>query len=70
MLNDNDIKYTDDTQRIYLNYKAYKINEVKFMIYNESDNKKLSTLSNMKLKEKVYGSESDDSESDDSNFDV
>lgn len=52
MLNNNDIKYTADTQKIYTNYKAYKINEVKFLIYNESDNKKLANLSNMELIEK------------------
>lgn len=52
MLNNNDIKYTDDTQKIYTNYKAYKINEVKFLIYNESDSKKLANLSNMELIEK------------------
>ena len=54
MLNDDDTKYTDDSQRIYSNYKAYKINEAKLMVYNESDNKKLSTLTNMELEEKLF----------------
>lgn len=60
MLNDDNTKYTDDTQRIFTNYKAYKINEVKLMVYNESDSKKLSTLTNMDLEEKIY-EESDSS---------
>ena len=52
ILNDEDTKYKDGTQRIFSNYKAYKINEVKLIIYNESDNKKLSTLTNIELFEK------------------
>lgn len=68
MLNDDDTKYKDGTQRVYSNYsprikdsmgvyalkgyKAYKINEVKLMVYNESDGKKLSNLTNMELFEK------------------
>ena len=52
MLNDEDTKYKDGTQRIFSNYKAYKINEVKLMIYNESDTKKLSNLTNIELFEK------------------
>ena len=66
MLNDDDTKYTDGSQRIYSNYKAYKINEVKFLVYNESDGKKLSNLANMELVEKIP----DFDESSDSDIEV
>ena len=62
MLNDEDTKYKDGTQRIFSNYKAYKINEVKLMIYNESDNKKLSNLTNIELFEKQEELDSTDIE--------
>ena len=53
MLNDDDTKFTDqDNQRIYPSYKAYKINSIKLLIYNESDKKKLDTLNTMELEEK------------------
>jgi hypothetical protein len=62
MLNDEETKFTDDTnQRVYNNYKAYKINSVKLLIYNESDKKKLELLNGMELEEKVY--DNDDSKS-------
>ena len=54
-LNDNNTKFTDhENQRIYSSYKAYKINSIKLLIYNESDKKKLDTLNNMELKQKIY----------------
>jgi len=54
MLNDNDTQFTDnDNKRIYPSYKAYKINSIKLLIYNNSDKKKLDTLNNMELKEKI-----------------
>jgi len=54
MLNDDDTKFTDqDNQRIYPSYKAYKINSIKLLIYNESDKKKLDTLNTMELEEKL-----------------
>ena len=53
-LNDGDTKFIDhENQRIYSNYKAYKINSIKLLIYNESDKKKLDLLTNMELKEKI-----------------
>ena len=58
MLND-DTKYTDGSQRVFTNYKAYKINEIKFLVYNESDSKKLANLSNLELQEKLSDSESE-----------
>ena len=54
MLNDDDTSFTDnDNKRIYPSYKAYKINSIKLLIYNNSDKKKLDTLNNMELKEKL-----------------
>jgi hypothetical protein len=54
MLNDDDTKFTDqDNHRIYPSYKAYKINSIKLLIYNESDKKKLDILNTMELEEKV-----------------
>ena len=38
MLNDDDTKFTDpDNKRTYPSYKAYKINSIKLMIYNNSE---------------------------------
>ena len=54
-LNDDHTKFIDhENQRTYSNYKAYKINSIKLLIYNESDKKKLDILNNMELKEKKY----------------
>jgi hypothetical protein len=61
-LNDNYTKITDyDSDKTFSNYKAYKIDSIKLMIYNESDNKKLELLRTMKLEEKTY----DENESED-----
>jgi len=55
MLNDDDTKFTDeDNQRTYNSYKAYKINSIKLLIYNESDKKKLESLNSMVLEEKLF----------------
>jgi len=55
MLNDDDTKFTDkDNQRTYNSYKAYKMNSIKLLIYNESDKKKLDLLNNISLEEKIY----------------
>ena len=57
MLNDDDTKFTDhDNQRTYNSYKAYKINSIKLLIYNESDKKKFELLNNMELEEKLIES--------------
>ena len=57
MLNDDDTQFTDnDNKRIYSSYKAYKINSIKLLIYNNSDKKKFDTLNNMELKEKIDNS--------------
>ena len=61
MLNDDDTQFTDqNNQRTYPSYKAYKINSIKLLIYNESDKKKLELLNTIKLKEKVDDSEDSD----------
>jgi len=55
MLNDDNTKFTDqDNSRTYSSYKAYKINSIKMLIYNESDKKKLDLLNTIELEEKVY----------------
>jgi mRNA-degrading endonuclease YafQ of YafQ-DinJ toxin-antitoxin module len=60
MLNDDDTKFTDhDNQRTYNSYKAYKINSIKLLIYNESDKKKFELLNNMELEEKLLESDID-----------
>jgi hypothetical protein len=60
-LNDQYTKMFDgNTDKTYPNYKAYKIDHIKLMIYNESDKKKLELLKSMELEEKSF----DDSDSD------
>lgn len=50
-LNNSYTKYIDESnQRTYPNYKAYKINAIKLLIYNESDAKKLSELTDGSIK--------------------
>ncbi len=54
-LNSSNKKFVDEqNQRTYPNYKAYKINAIKLLIYNESDAKKLAELTdgNIELIEK------------------
>jgi len=59
MLNDDYTTFTDnDNNRKYSSYKAYKINSIKLLLYNNSDKKKLDLLNNMELKEKTYDTES------------
>ncbi len=59
MLNDDCTTFTDnDNNRKYSSYKAYKINSIKLLLYNNSDKKKLDLLNNMELKEKTYDTES------------
>jgi hypothetical protein len=63
-LNDDSTKFTDhNNNRTYNNYKAYKINSIKLLIYNESDKKKLELLNGMELHEKTYDEPDDDSDS-------
>jgi len=64
-LNDIDTKYKDpDNDRVYSNYKAYKMDAIKLAIYNNSDKKKLEALKNIKLIEKI------DVDSEDSDFEL
>jgi hypothetical protein len=54
-LNDQYTKKIDyDTDKTYPNYKAYKIDHIKLLIYNESDKYKLELLKTMQLEEKTY----------------
>ena len=60
-LNDENTKYSDpESDKKYSNYKAYKIDIAKIMIYNYTDKKKLKTLQTMELNEKVYEDDIDD----------
>jgi hypothetical protein len=64
-LNNSYTKFVDESnQRTYPNYKAYKINAIKLLIYNESDAKKLSELTDgsIKLIEKNLYQENSDIE--------
>ena len=64
-LNDIETKYKDpDNDRVYSNYKAYKMDAIKLAIYNNSDKKKLEALKNIKLIEKI------DVDSDDSDIEL
>ena len=67
MLNDDDTKFTDhNNKKTYTSYKAYKMNSIKLLIYNQSDKKKLSLLNNIELKEKNNDSVDNDSVDNDS----
>ncbi len=62
-LNNPYTKFVDESnQRTYPNYKAYKVNAIKLLVYNESDAKKLAELTDgsMELIEKNL--EPDDSD--------
>jgi hypothetical protein len=49
-LNDDSTKYTDpENNRVYSNYKAYKMDAIKIAIYNGSNKKKLEELKNITL---------------------
>ena len=57
-LDDNVTRFTDENNnKTYMNYREYKKNSVKLLIYNNSDKKKLDALNKMELKEKTYESE-------------
>ncbi len=43
LINDDD-EYKDENNKTYENYKAYKIDDIKRLIYNNSDNKKFTEL--------------------------
>jgi hypothetical protein len=54
-LNDEEQAFIDENNnnRKYPNYKAYKLNVIKQLIYNNSDPKLLKKLNGIELKEKV-----------------
>jgi hypothetical protein len=54
-LNDENRKFKDvENNKIYNNYKAYKIHSIKKIIYNKSKKNKLDLYKNSDLHEKVY----------------
>ena len=55
VLNDNEQHFIDgnNNNKKYSNYKAYKLIAIKQLIYNESDQKSIKKLNNMKLQEKI-----------------
>jgi hypothetical protein len=57
-------KHDYETGKTYSNYKAYKIDSIKLLIYNESDKSKLNLLRTTQLEEKIY----DESNSDEENI--
>ena len=58
-LNDEDQPFIDENNhnRKYSNYKAYKLNVIKQLIYNNSDSKLLKKLNKIKLQEKNINNE-------------
>ena len=59
-INQENVKFTDENNNItYLSYKAYKMDAIKLLIYNNSDKKKLKMLNKIELHEKVLDLESD-----------
>ena len=49
----NDNIFKDKFNKLYKNFKYYKNQDIKMLIYNLSDAKKLDILKNMELKEKI-----------------
>ena len=59
-INQENVKFTDENNnRTYPSYKAYKMDAIKLLIYNNSDKKKLEMLNKIELHEKVLDLESD-----------
>jgi hypothetical protein len=58
-LNDEN-KYTDGNNHTHPNYKAYKMSDIKRLIYNNTDTKKLKELNKMELNEKVLLDDEDE----------
>jgi hypothetical protein len=51
LIND-DGKFTDSNNNMHHSYKAYKISDIKMLIYNHSDPKKLAELNKLELIDK------------------
>ena len=49
----SDTKYKDSYNKIHPSYRVYKHGDIKRLIYNNSDSKKLNQLNKMELKEKI-----------------
>jgi len=57
------VKFTDENNnRVYSIYKAYKIDNIKLLIYDNSDNKKLDLLNSIELHEKILDIDDIDTE--------
>lgn len=58
-INNEETKFKDvnDNNKKYPNYKAYKVESIKLLLYNESDSNKLKELQGIELFEKIEDSE-------------
>jgi hypothetical protein len=53
LINNDGEKYIDGHNRIYKNYKVYKMEDIKMLLYNLSDAKKLEILKTIDINEKI-----------------
>ena len=53
LINNDGDKYIDGHNRIYKNYKVYKMEDIKMLLYNLSDAKKLEILKTIDINEKI-----------------
>ena len=53
LINNDGEKYIDGHNRIYKNYKVYKMEDIKMLLYNLSDAKKLEILKTIDINEKT-----------------
>jgi hypothetical protein len=51
-INNEEEYYTDKYKKSYQNYKAYKMSDIKLLLYNCCDSKKFDLLKSIELKEK------------------
>jgi hypothetical protein len=51
-INNEEESYTDKYKKSYQNYKAYKMSDIKLLLYNCCDSKKFDLLKSIELKEK------------------
>ena len=59
-LNDTEEFVDQNNKKTYENYKAYKMNALKMIIYNNSNKDKLNKLKNSDLVEKIHEYSDDD----------
>ena len=53
LINNENEGYVDGHKKSYQNYKVYKMSDIKILLYNSTDSKKLDSLKNMELKKKI-----------------